>query len=190
MPTNSMTPVHRTLGDFSWQDRAACRSTEANPFDPEMFFPEPDELDRIEAAKRLCSQCPVEQICLDAALEAGDTDGIRGGLTEEERASLHRKLKRRVDYARINAAFAGRDIHLTEAERQVLIHAAYKGGTPASRLAWILKFTEEHAHKLYREQRRKERNRAMGKRKGKTKAKSASRKKKATLTRADVQAAA
>ena len=36
-----------------------------------------------------CAQCPVRHTCLDAALECGDTNGIRGGLTEEERKPLH-----------------------------------------------------------------------------------------------------
>ncbi|MFE0765325.1 WhiB family transcriptional regulator [Streptomyces smyrnaeus] len=151
----------RTLGDHTWHNQAACLSTPAHPVDPELFFPEPDELDRIRAAKALCAQCPVRQTCLDAALEAGDRDGIRGGMTEEERDPLHRNLHRRLDYARVNATLAGRDIHLTDAERRAVTRAAYQAGVPAARLARLLKVTEEHAEKRYRQVRREIRNRSV-----------------------------
>ncbi|MFG3255261.1 WhiB family transcriptional regulator [Streptomyces sp. NPDC048172] len=151
----------RTLGDHVWHDHAACRSTPAKPVDSTIFFPEPEEMDRIRAAKTLCARCPVRRTCLDAALEAGDRDGIRGGMTEEEREPLHSKLHRRLDYARVNAVLAGRDIHLTDAERRAVTRAAYQAGVPAERLAWLLKITEEHAEKLYRHVRREFRNRAV-----------------------------
>ncbi|GFE17920.1 transcriptional regulator WhiB [Streptomyces glebosus] len=157
--TDNQTP--RTLGDHTWHDRAACRSTTHHQVDPDLFFPEPDEMDLIRAAKALCAQCPVRGICLDAALENGDRDGIRGGMTEEERDPLHRKFQHRLNYGRVNAALAGRDIHLTDAERQAVVRAAYQAGTPAERLARLLKVTDEHAQKLYRRTRREIRNRAV-----------------------------
>ncbi|MGW7543122.1 WhiB family transcriptional regulator [Streptomyces sp. NPDC054770] len=161
--TENQTP--RILGDLTWHDSAACRSTTHHQVDPDIFFPEPDEMDRIRAAKALCAQCPVRATCLDAALENGDRDGIRGGMTEEERDPLHRKLHRRCDYARVNAVLDGRDIHLTQAERDAVVIAAYHAKVPAERLAWLLKITEEHAEKLYRRTRRKIRNRAVDHRK-------------------------
>ncbi|RSN18733.1 WhiB family transcriptional regulator [Streptomyces sp. WAC 01325] len=161
--TENQTP--RTLGDLTWHDSAACHSTTHHQVDPEIFFPEPDEMDRIRAAKALCAQCPVRATCLDAALENGDRDGIRGGMTEEERDPLHRKLHRRFDYARVNEVLAGRDIHLTQAERDAVVIAAYHAEVPAERLAWLLKFTEEHAEKLYRNIRREIRNRAVDQKK-------------------------
>ncbi|GAA2273370.1 WhiB family transcriptional regulator [Streptomyces roseiscleroticus] len=151
----------RLLGDHTWHDRAACGSTPHHQVDPELFFPEPDEVDRIREAKTLCAQCPVRRVCLDAALENGDSVGIRGGMTEEEREPLHRKLEHRLDYARVNEALAGRDIHLTKAERRAVVRAAYQAELPASRLAWLLKITDEHADKLYRRTRREVRNRAV-----------------------------
>ncbi|MFE3519422.1 WhiB family transcriptional regulator [Streptomyces sp. NPDC059166] len=162
MTTNSVSPArHRRLGDQTWQDHAVCQSTEHNPVDPEIFFPEPDETDKITAAKSLCVQCPVRRTCLDAALEGGDTEGIRGGLTEEERGPLHEKLASRLDYSRVNDTVAGHDVHLTHAERRAVEHAAYRHGVSAQRLAWLLKVTEEHAKKRYREIRRAERNRTL-----------------------------
>ena len=145
---------HRRLGDYTWHQDASCTSTEYHRVDPEMFFPEPDQTDTITAAKALCGQCPVRNACRDSALEAGDTEGIRGGLTKEERAPLHEKLQHRVDYSRVNEAVAGRDIHLTTAERKAVVHAAYNHGLSEQRLAAILKVGEEHAQKLYRKIRR------------------------------------
>ncbi|MGW6909229.1 WhiB family transcriptional regulator [Streptomyces sp. NPDC054940] len=170
----------RTLGDHTWHDQAACRSTQHHPVDPDLFFPEPDEMDRIREAKALCAQCPVRNTCLDAALENGDRDGIRGGMTEEERDLLHRKFQRRFSYARVNAVLAGRDVHLTQAERDAVLRAAYQAGMPAERLAWLLKVSEEHAEKLYRRTRREIRNRAVDQEKQtKKKAKKKAKKKEA-----------
>ncbi|MGW5200781.1 WhiB family transcriptional regulator [Streptomyces spiralis] len=158
---HTKTPQPRALGDHTWRDRAACSSTPHHQVDPELFFPEPDEVDRIREAKTLCAQCPVRRVCLDAALENGDSAGIRGGMTEEEREPLHKKLEHRLDYGRVNEVLAGRDIHLTKAERRAVARAAYQAELPASRLAWLLKITEEHAEKLYRRTRREIRNRAV-----------------------------
>lgn len=152
MSRTTTTPAHhRSRGDQTWQNQAVCQPTEFHPVEAELFFPDPEEMDKIRAAKALCNQCPVRQTCLDAALENADTHGIRGGLTEQERAPLHTRLHHRLDYSRVNAAVAGRDIHLTTAERQAVIHAAYRHGLSARRLAWILKIDEETAQKRYRE---------------------------------------
>ncbi|MEY9841736.1 WhiB family transcriptional regulator [Streptacidiphilus sp. EB103A] len=160
MITTTIRPArHRSLGDHTWKDDAVCQSTEYNPVDPDIFFPEPDETVKIAAAKSLCGQCPVRRTCLDAALEGGESHGIRGGMTEEERGPLHLKLAHRLDYSRVNATVAGRDVHLTKAERRAVVHAAYRYGVTVQRLAWLLKITEEHAQKLYRETRRALRNR-------------------------------
>src|SRR5262245_6466007 len=102
MHRTGTTSQHRALGDHAWRDHIACGSTPYHQVDPELFFPEPDEMDRIHAAKALCAQCPVRKGCLDAALDNGDTVGIRGGMTEEERETLHKKMERRLDYARVN----------------------------------------------------------------------------------------
>ncbi|MGW5366726.1 WhiB family transcriptional regulator [Streptomyces sp. NPDC004009] len=164
MTLTTISPArHRSLGDHTWQDQAVCQSTEYNPVDPEIFFPEPDETAKITAAKALCGQCPVRRPCLDAALEGRDTHGIRGGMTEEERAPLHEKLASRLDYSRVNATIAGRDVHLTKSERRAVVHAAYRHGLSEQRLAWLLKVTEEHAQKLYRETSRALRNRNLKK---------------------------
>ncbi|MFJ7275460.1 WhiB family transcriptional regulator [Kitasatospora sp. NPDC098663] len=158
--TTTTSPVrHRSLGDHTWQDQAVCTPTEYNLVDPEVFFPGPEDAATIVTAKTLCGQCPVVRACLDAALETNDTHGIRGGLTEAEREHLHTKIADRLDYSRVNATLAGRDIHLTKAERRAVVLAGYRHGVRVERLAWLLKITDEHALKLYRETRRAIRHR-------------------------------
>ena len=71
-----------------WRDRAACRDTT-----PELFFPigtTGGALDQIEAAKRVCGQCPVTSECLEFALGTNQESGVWGGLTEEERRRLRK----------------------------------------------------------------------------------------------------
>jgi WhiB family redox-sensing transcriptional regulator len=66
-----------------WRFSAACRSA-----DPELFFPISSTgacLAQVMAAKAICDQCPVRTECLAFALRTGQTDGIWGGLTEQER---------------------------------------------------------------------------------------------------------
>jgi WhiB family transcriptional regulator, redox-sensing transcriptional regulator len=89
-----------------WQDRAACKG-----MDPTLFFgPEHTEVvkekrDREEAAKAVCRACPVQQECLEHALEAKEAYGIWGGLTELERKAV---LRRRATSSVILAAAAQR----------------------------------------------------------------------------------
>jgi WhiB family transcriptional regulator, redox-sensing transcriptional regulator len=147
----------RSLGDFTWHERAACQ---AGP-DPDLFFPHPDQTEQIRAAKTLCEQCPVRRTCLDAALEDGDRHGIRGGLTEEEREPLHRDLPHRLDHARVAATLGGRDVHLTDLERHAVVRAAYEAGEPSAHVARMLKISDDHVAKLYRRFRRQLRNRTL-----------------------------
>ena len=81
-----------------WRDRAACRDTS-----PELFFPIGTTgvaLDQIDAAKRVCGQCPVASECLEFALATNQEAGVWGGLTEEER----RRLRKGIDVAAPAAA--------------------------------------------------------------------------------------
>lgn len=75
-----------------WRHRAACRDE-----DPELFFPVgttgPDA-DKIETAKAVCRSCTVTSECLSWALDTGQDAGVWGGLTEDERRALKRRLVR------------------------------------------------------------------------------------------------
>ncbi len=75
-----------------WEPSAACRTT-----DPQVFFPTTDghgSEQTTEAAKRVCSRCPVRRACLAHALENQEPVGIWGGLTTRERGRLLAKMLR------------------------------------------------------------------------------------------------
>lgn len=46
-----------------------------------------DEPGDMEQAKALCGDCPIRQGCADYAIENGETAGVWGGLTPDERAA-------------------------------------------------------------------------------------------------------
>ena len=81
--------------EMDWINHATCR-TEGH--DPELFFPVGSSgpaLLQIEQAKTVCARCPVASDCLKYALNEGIEFGVWGGMSEEEREKLTRKLKRR-----------------------------------------------------------------------------------------------
>lgn len=75
-----------------WRDEAACVGV-----DPEAFFPigtTGPAVEQIEQAKAVCARCPVLGRCLAFAVEMGLTDGVWGGLSEEERKAMKRRAAR------------------------------------------------------------------------------------------------
>lgn len=75
----------------NWRPDARCRD-----FDPELFFPISHGTERetqVEAAKAVCTQCPVMDTCRTWALEEGEAFGVWGGLDEEERRLLGMKRR-------------------------------------------------------------------------------------------------
>lgn len=71
-------------GELAWQADALCAQT-----DPEAFFPEKGGSTR--DAKRVCSECPVREACLEYAMENDERFGIWGGLSERERRRLRKQ---------------------------------------------------------------------------------------------------
>lgn len=71
-------------------DRLAGRS--CVDVDPNLFFSTLREDER--AAKAVCQGCPVREVCLEIALTTHQEHGVWGGLTEKERRSLKRRLRR------------------------------------------------------------------------------------------------
>ncbi|MFI6918443.1 WhiB family transcriptional regulator [Nonomuraea spiralis] len=66
--------------EIRWLRKGACRSS-----DPDLFFPlAPSPLQEARA-KAVCALCPVIAECRSYALRAGETEGIWGGLTPQER---------------------------------------------------------------------------------------------------------
>ena len=75
--------------DYSWRTRAICRDT-----DPDLFFPvgtTGQALVQIARAKEVCGECPVQNDCLEYALETNQDAGIWGGLDEEQRRNIRRQ---------------------------------------------------------------------------------------------------
>ncbi len=73
---------------WEWQQQGNCRAV-----NPEMFFhPEGERgskrRDRDDAAKKICSGCPVIDRCRQHALSVREPYGVWGGLTESEREAL------------------------------------------------------------------------------------------------------
>ncbi|MFH8591588.1 WhiB family transcriptional regulator [Streptomyces rimosus] len=162
----------RSIGDTSWHTRGVCHGMDPEDADA-TFFPLPRDHEAIAEAKEMCGQCPVRRDCLNYALENVLKEGIWGGLTEAERRPWHDGLPQRLDYSRVIAFFNGRDVHLTESERQVVIDHAYVRGWRPDRLAGALQISHKHARDLLRQAANKvfDRDRTLGVPRRKTKRK-------------------
>jgi WhiB family redox-sensing transcriptional regulator len=84
--------------------RSACAGT-----DPRLWFAPEGELgqarQRREAkARAICAGCPVAAACLDWALGQPDLAGFWGGVTEDGRKHLRRRMLRRAADAARRAA--------------------------------------------------------------------------------------
>jgi hypothetical protein len=114
MATSSMPLPSATTGrkqpaeDRSWRKEALCRD-----YPPALFFGEhvctqecedakwgcPDvrreegRFARVRLAKTICGECPVQQQCLDYALDNREAFGVWGGYTERERRKLMKGRK-------------------------------------------------------------------------------------------------
>ncbi|MGH8908765.1 MAG: WhiB family transcriptional regulator [Egibacteraceae bacterium] len=78
---------------MDWRHKAACLDE-----DPELFFPvgiTGPALDQTERAKAVCRGCAVIAQCLSWALETHQSDGVWGGMGEDERRGLRRARRRR-----------------------------------------------------------------------------------------------
>lgn len=76
----------------SWRHRAACRGE-----DPELFWPLGNTAAAVlqaEEAKAVCRRCPVAGACLREALDGNQQFGVWGGLGEDERRALKRRISR------------------------------------------------------------------------------------------------
>lgn len=71
-----------------WHTQAACQG-----MDRETFFPEPGDVAQVNAAKQVCTGCPVRAACLADVMaweRPGHRYGVVGGLSAHERQQLHR----------------------------------------------------------------------------------------------------
>ncbi|MFK4222183.1 WhiB family transcriptional regulator [Streptomyces sp. NPDC019890] len=141
-------PTLRGIADHSWHVRGLCHGMDAE--DAELFFPKPRDHEAIAEAKQICGRCPVKKDCFNHALDNTIKDGIWGGLTEAERRPWHAKINKRLDYSRVRAALQGRDVHLSEPERETVTRHAYLRGWSAERLAYLLQVDLDWARDLLR----------------------------------------
>ena len=77
---------------FDWRTTAACSDK-----DPELFFPIGNantSIAQLEEAKAVCRSCNVVTECLKCALETNQDYGVWGGLSEDERRVLKRRVLR------------------------------------------------------------------------------------------------
>jgi WhiB family redox-sensing transcriptional regulator len=65
--------------------RGVCSTT-----DPETFFPAKNKSAAAEAAKRVCSTCPVITDCLTYALADPGVHGVWGGTSDRQRADIRK----------------------------------------------------------------------------------------------------
>lgn len=79
--------------DSDWMARGKCKE-----MDPAIFFPS-DGLG-VQAAQRICAECPVKGPCLEYALAHRVDHGVWGGASERER----RRILRQRRLSRLQAA--------------------------------------------------------------------------------------
>ena len=72
--------------DTNWMARGNCRD-EA----PARFFPSDGV--GVDHARRICATCPVQERCLEYALEQRIDHGVWGGASERERRRILRRRR-------------------------------------------------------------------------------------------------
>ncbi len=77
---------------WHWQELGRCRSA-----DPLLFFHPQNErgssrIRRDQSAKRVCVSCPVRLECADYAIRAREPYGVWGGLSEDDREQIFRRM--------------------------------------------------------------------------------------------------
>jgi WhiB family transcriptional regulator, redox-sensing transcriptional regulator len=81
-----------------WRAAGACLAA-----DPDLFYPiAVGDAARTQVARalRICGDCQVRQQCLDFALRTGESHGIWGGTTPEDRVRTRRARTRRASSRR------------------------------------------------------------------------------------------
>jgi WhiB family redox-sensing transcriptional regulator len=83
------------VDDTPWRDQASChRETATVFFPPPHYEMKPEKDERESQARALCRACPVQQDCLEYALDVRETHGIWGGYNELERRRMLRQRQR------------------------------------------------------------------------------------------------
>lgn len=91
-----MTSVSKALkpiaDNWEWQFDGACNGAETDEFFLEDGMRGSTKRKRELKAIEVCNTCPVKQQCLDHALSVPEIYGIWGGMTEDQRLTLSKRL--------------------------------------------------------------------------------------------------
>ena len=98
--------LDRDLGTPAFFSNANCKDA-----DPTIFFAESNS--KIAQAKQVCAGCPIQQMCLDWAVENAE-DGVYGAMTPRER----KKIRKGADIIDIN------EIRQMKDQREIILHSA------------------------------------------------------------------
>ena len=74
-----------------WYSKAACNTVLYPELNADEWFPERGS--STKKAKAICNQCPVQEPCLEQALQRGERFGIWGGKSERERRAIRKERK-------------------------------------------------------------------------------------------------
>lgn len=76
--------------EWHWMEQAKCRDA-----DPDLFYPENGKFQNpeVKTAIRICRTCPVIHDCLIWALKTGDSHGVLGGMTPQQRTRYRREME-------------------------------------------------------------------------------------------------
>jgi WhiB family redox-sensing transcriptional regulator len=88
--------------DESWRAEAACYGTDFDAWFPTGYDTR-DNRDSINAAKRICRNCPAVNDCLLWALKRPAAHGIWGGTTPRERMVIRRRMNLEAMRKRVTA---------------------------------------------------------------------------------------
>lgn len=85
-----------------WRTRALCRT--GSGYDPDIWFPDPQDHATRRKAEQICATCPVTAECLAAADEARERFGVWAGM---ERTDIGTAMARRLGRGRPTATGVG-----------------------------------------------------------------------------------
>jgi WhiB family transcriptional regulator, redox-sensing transcriptional regulator len=74
--------------EMEWQLKGIC-----NYVDPEIFFPNNNNMHVNRLPKQICLDCPVIATCRDWGLTKGEHYGVWGGLSYSDRRRIWKKQK-------------------------------------------------------------------------------------------------
>ena len=63
-------------------------------YDTDIFFPDTYEEEDVAKAKSICSDCWMQDACLQFALQTNEKEGVWGGTTPVERRRIRRRARK------------------------------------------------------------------------------------------------